>query len=207
MLDHGSASIFKPSNDAAQFLGIKLDRKASRANKIAKQNREMPSLGLRVRRCNGCGRYARSRRKTLLIAGDSFKHPLAVAKRDCQLFEIRLGEVEQDVDVDDVLRKERDILREAEPREPPRDAIALGYSIYQEGGSVKPKFLRPSLSRLVAGNRGFYLVPAHQELAFPCHVRAAENSLSRFRSPAQQHPSQLLRRGPTPWNIPELRVR
>ena len=61
MLDHGSASILKPANDAAQFLGIKLDRKASRADKIAKQNREMPSLGLRVRRCNGCGRYARSR--------------------------------------------------------------------------------------------------------------------------------------------------
>jgi hypothetical protein len=29
MLDHGSASIFKPAYDAAQFLGIKLDRNAS----------------------------------------------------------------------------------------------------------------------------------------------------------------------------------
>ena len=46
MLDHGSASMFKPANDAAQFLGIKLYPNAGRANKVAKQNREVPSLGL-----------------------------------------------------------------------------------------------------------------------------------------------------------------
>jgi hypothetical protein len=90
MLDHGSASMFKPANDAAQFLGIKLDRNAGRADKVAKQNREMPSLGLRVRRCSCCGQHARSRCGPLLVGGDSFKHPLAVAKRDSHLFEIRL---------------------------------------------------------------------------------------------------------------------
>ena len=63
--------------------------KAARADQIAKHYRQVAAFGLGVRRCNDC--LARSRCGTPRVFGDGFKHPLAVAERDSQLFEIRFG--------------------------------------------------------------------------------------------------------------------
>jgi hypothetical protein len=110
MLDHGSASIFKPTNDAAQVLGIKLGRKASRADKIAKHHGKLASLGIVPRHQLGpCLEFYGS--GTLKFC-DRAQHPAAVPKQDPEVLKVLLRQLTDNRGVNAILGEALGVLSE-----------------------------------------------------------------------------------------------
>ena len=110
--DHASAALVIGVDHPAHVLGVEPRQKLRRPRQIAKQDRQLPPLGVGFDECCPClgfevtsGQLDRPRARLRAQRGNRFEERLAVVKRDAELFQVGLGQVRQDVDVNVTLAK------------------------------------------------------------------------------------------------------
>ena len=121
LLDDGGAGAREFADDGAEILGIELNRKRSRAHKIAKQYGKLSPLALGNGRCHGLGVQAGCGSKIAVSErGYGPEYPLAMTECDVDLLEIRLRKMRQGLHIDRIRVEDGSVLPEAEPIQPGR---------------------------------------------------------------------------------------
>ena len=104
-LDRAGAVGVESAQHVAHLLGVELLRDRRRADQVDEHHGDLPPLGGEV----GCGRVLtrQRRRPGLPLPEDGHRpdQPLAVAERQAELAQVRLGQLEQHVPVDPVARQ------------------------------------------------------------------------------------------------------
>ena len=130
--DHLGAGLLIAAEHLVQILGIEPGRKRGRADHVAEHHGQLPALGVvagprrlgaRRRREGdvGWGAKPAARRRRLLQGRDRAHQALAIAERDPELDQIRLGQVGQDVEADVAAREGIGVSAKAEALEPCAD--------------------------------------------------------------------------------------
>ena len=119
------------ADEIAPVLGVEFRRYASRADKVAKHDGQVTTLGgcgsgrrLREwdRRRDGSGRGPGQWCLRYVQSGDRFEHSSSMTPGDADLLEVRLRQLRQDFDVDVVFAKYRLVLAQPEASQSNPDA-------------------------------------------------------------------------------------
>jgi hypothetical protein len=115
------------SDDLAHVLGVESRRECGRADKVAKQYRQLAALGcILVLRLRDGGRLSLDGRVTGKFP-DGAQHLQPVPKRNAEVLEVLIGQLWQNISVDFIAAKRSFILPESEAAQPSPD-IHAGHS-------------------------------------------------------------------------------
>jgi hypothetical protein len=114
------------ANQIAPLFGIELGGNAGRIHEIAEHHCDVAALAggfLSRRRCRG---RRRGRGRGGVEFADRAQQLAAIAENDAEIFEVLIGQVAKDGEVNAVFRKAQGILGEAELLEPVRNLLHCG---------------------------------------------------------------------------------
>src|SRR5215472_269226 len=124
----GAAAVIG-SNDASEVLGVEPSRHRRRTHQVAKHDGELAAFGLispSYLGRRGCLRCRYGNRSTAEIA-DRAEHFQSVPKSDAEIFEMLLGQIGKNENIDLVFGKTISVLGHAELFEPVRNLLHRGY--------------------------------------------------------------------------------